>query len=542
MAILGSTGLVQLVTDIKNWVLGKIPTKVSDLTNDSGFLTTHNPIDSALSSTSTNAVQNNVINTALSGKAADTAVVHNTGNETVSGTKSFNSDLNLNYASTDVDDIVNSVAGSATLDNFVHMTGNETVNGIKSFPDGIITNVTGSATSATSDSLGNVISSTYGKLDAANTWAESNAYNRMVLLNSSSDVAEQFKQKLPKDVSVSSDALVRFNTLTDSEDHNVVVEALGHWASYVSKSITLQYKNDSTKQGTIDFRLDSDGYGVFYPQSPFECNLGNATNQWKSVYARSYYYNGTAWGLDQINVWTNRNILESWGFTIRENSIADSTPPSSDVGRSLIEVWNGSSTYWGGFGYRWCANGNSELVISLSNWNSNVQGYWEYKIGVNKAFNDLYFAPPHNLVNLGTSTSKWKTLNGVNPGALSFPNPNWDSIVDFSTALNDITKVAATASKFSWTAAVTGWMTIAWNTRNLTPPHRVAVYSTLSNHDGDSRYPIFATSFATSTPDWYLFSSFPVVEGVKYWFETSFSNTTDGIVYHAYILPCLGNV
>lgn len=46
-----------------------IPTKTSDLTNDSGFLTSHNPIDTALSSTSTNAVQNKVIHTALNGKA-----------------------------------------------------------------------------------------------------------------------------------------------------------------------------------------------------------------------------------------------------------------------------------------------------------------------------------------------------------------------------------------------------------------------------------------------------------------------------------------
>ena len=46
-----------------------IPTKTSDLTNNSGFLTSHNPVDDSLSSTSTNAVQNKVINTALNGKA-----------------------------------------------------------------------------------------------------------------------------------------------------------------------------------------------------------------------------------------------------------------------------------------------------------------------------------------------------------------------------------------------------------------------------------------------------------------------------------------
>ena len=88
MAKLGPTGLVQLLTDIKTWVLSKIPTKTSELTNDSGFLTTHNPIDSSLSSTSTNAVQNNVINTALSGKASSTHVHGNITNDGKLGTAS----------------------------------------------------------------------------------------------------------------------------------------------------------------------------------------------------------------------------------------------------------------------------------------------------------------------------------------------------------------------------------------------------------------------------------------------------------------------
>ena len=56
-----------------------IPTKTSDLTNDSGFLTSHNPIDSSLSSTSTNAVQNKVISNALDGKS-DTGHTHSLSN------------------------------------------------------------------------------------------------------------------------------------------------------------------------------------------------------------------------------------------------------------------------------------------------------------------------------------------------------------------------------------------------------------------------------------------------------------------------------
>ena len=119
--------------------------------------------------------------------------------------------------------------------------------------------------------------------NSVNVWTGNQTYTGMMILNSSSDVVEQFRQKLPKDVSTSSDALVRFNTLVDSAGHNVVVNSEGHWDTYVAKTISLKYKNDSTKQGSIEFRLRSDGTGLLYPQSPFECDLGNSYNKWKTL-------------------------------------------------------------------------------------------------------------------------------------------------------------------------------------------------------------------------------------------------------------------
>ena len=70
-----------------------VPTKTSELTNNSGFLTSHSPVDSSLGSTSTNAIQNKVVNATLNSKANDSAVVHKSGNETISGTKTFSSNI-----------------------------------------------------------------------------------------------------------------------------------------------------------------------------------------------------------------------------------------------------------------------------------------------------------------------------------------------------------------------------------------------------------------------------------------------------------------
>lgn len=57
-------------------------------------------VDSALSNSSTNAVQNSVIYTALSDKADDSDVVHLTGAETITGVKTFN-DIKANQIASD---------------------------------------------------------------------------------------------------------------------------------------------------------------------------------------------------------------------------------------------------------------------------------------------------------------------------------------------------------------------------------------------------------------------------------------------------------
>lgn len=70
---LDNNGLLYLWQKIKDYVTTKLPTKTSQLTNDSGFITSKDvpaaiTIDTSLSSSSTNPVQNKVINTALGTK------------------------------------------------------------------------------------------------------------------------------------------------------------------------------------------------------------------------------------------------------------------------------------------------------------------------------------------------------------------------------------------------------------------------------------------------------------------------------------------
>lgn len=72
-SFLDRDGVLYIWGKIKSFVADRIPTKTSQLTNDSGYITNADvpdatTIDSALSSSSSNPVQNKVINTALNAK------------------------------------------------------------------------------------------------------------------------------------------------------------------------------------------------------------------------------------------------------------------------------------------------------------------------------------------------------------------------------------------------------------------------------------------------------------------------------------------
>ena len=383
-------------------------------------------------------------------------VVHTSGDESVSGTKSFNSDLNLNYASTDVDDIVNSVAGSATLDNFVHMTGNETVNGIKSFPDGVIANVTGSATSATNDGSGNVITSTYGKLGAANTWTENNTFYKQVCLTKVNDTSLQSKNSRAElgETNLSGDTYTQISFEDKNGDNfgylRQVYGADGNNGfHFFVRNKFLNGVPDTT--GTVDYsyfglRLNPDKSkeAVFKASlrpydSTYAYNLGDATYQWNNLYAKNYYYNGVAWGLDKANVWTGDNTYST--SIIYQSNHALGNLPQSDNSQTALKINDSAGTNYlaqmatfqntDATGLRitirdkFDSNGFSPSGSNRNKYfnflqNAANQGYIRWDGYVNNSIIPL----ADNTYALGTSTNKWKTLNGINPGALSLPDGN----------------------------------------------------------------------------------------------------------------------
>lgn len=122
-----------------------------------------------------------------------------------------------------------------------------------------------------------------------------------------------------------------------------------------------------------------------------------------------------------------------------------------------------------------------------------------------------------NAYNLGTSTNKWKSFNGINPGALSLPVTALDNTYDISGDITDLT-----GGNNSITAARTGWIFV--KSDNAT---EISIENTTTGMGASDHSAAAAT----------LMVSIPVTSG-----ETLniIANCTS--IDKAYLLPCQGNV
>lgn len=311
-----------------------------------------------------------------------------------------------------------------------------------------------------------------------------------------------------------------------------------------STIMSINYANRTTGARDLTFRVyDSagnvNGAGVFkgannsYSFCSLDPNntisLGNSGNQWSSVYAQTYYYNGTAWGLDKDNVWTGVNTFSS---TLKQ---VDSTVTKGAIPQSDTTAF---SLYWGGtgvsslnnalFAQRGYINADGSTLYALyviENAAGGTHTQFGLKYDPNDTVNKRYaylrgdFRPyANNSFNLGTSTNKWKTLNGINPGALSFPN--------LASAINIASSITNTAGGDNfYTAPSDGWVSvIVVGTSNL------MVFAPSGNT-------IYYGSHAMS-PDneGYTWCSIPVPAGYRARIRVN------GTVNKALFLPCLGNV
>lgn len=145
---------------------------------------------------------------------------------------------------------------------------------------------------------------------------------------------------------------------------------------------------------------------------------------------------------------------DTYHFTL--TPYAKNTPPAST---SYHYIWFGGNTASQGFTNSWYSGYLEQRIYT----DGSVQGRWlirdtsESTLGIELFVNgsNKQFRPFQNgNTDLGTTNRKWKTLNGISPGALSLPS---------DTNITIDTTSFAWGSNFIFTPSVNGYLFISIN-------------------------------------------------------------------------------
>ena len=350
-----------------------------------------------------------------------------------------------------------------TNSDYVDLTTDQTAAGVKTFSDGIVGDVTGTASRSIADADGNTISSTYGKLASGNTWTGSNTFtgntflesafvrNTAIIPGSTPSSAQTITQTYAANsnatlgysrVVLYDTGVTTFEVATRNKFSNGALDQSG---TYTESKMSVGLDNT----GTGYFAITGKVKNSLTPFTNSTYTLGTSSYRWSSVYADSYYYGTTAWGLDKSNTWTDTQIIEQSTYAqlkLKNSTISlgDAIPSSLKTVGSV--VFTGSDNYNMGFiDLRDTAYGNTFVRILArqkydANGNRSASGTI-YESGLDIGIlNDktLYVSPTSNAAaKLGLSTAKWKSFNDINPGALGLPNK--DNKVNIASEFTNLT-------------------------------------------------------------------------------------------------------
>ena len=211
------------------------------------------------------------------------------------------------------------------------------------------------------------------------------------------------------------------NPPSTSAYHNLMfTDANGWWGGYLenvtdtsgNSTLALYVRNTNDIQSRVYLKSDINGSFSMYPLSNNVWNLGTSTNKWANVYAATF----------------NGNVTGEGALALQSKS-----------GTSRVYVRDDNASAY-------------PSSVNLYSMADNTE-YGVFLVGSN------FFPNINNRTNLGTSTNKWKTINGINPGALSLWSNNYISL---DTTGFDVT--ATTIGAF--TATVDGWAILSMSQKN----------------------------------------------------------------------------
>ena len=273
----------------------------------------------------------------------------------------------------------------------------------------------------------------------------------------------------------------------------------------------------------------------FIPSANNSYDLGSSSYQWNNLYAKNYYYNGTEFTNKFVTTDTAQTIS---GLKYFSSNILCKTPQTIDVSTNPAEIITGkgfqfvdNAQYWGDITPQWNTDGTFRIRIAMTNYNiSGTSTGWFCPIVLDLAKDgskvDIWSTHPNS--NLGTSTNKWKTLNGINPGALSLPDYNDTTYIDISGSIvppSGETEINKNLGFNEYTPPIDGWLSIRCDGATF-----LQIYRNNYNCPG-------ITSCNPSGAK--LVVTLPVRKNVTY--TIRIEKDSAGTEYYQ-LYPCLGNV
>lgn len=502
-----------------------IPTKTSDLTNDSNFVDTSNSaVASGITSAKVTSYDSHVADTDIHVTTADktkwnngvtqsyvfrysgTAVVPNSTiaystidntDNIKTGDKILDVDGKL-FEITAVDTTNQTVTvGSALIDlaldaNVVHTSGDETVGGQKTFSDDLL--IYNSDNSVDTPRL-NIKTSKYVKGDTTNT-----------------DTMR-----------------INFFDLNGNNVASVYANKNTSGSQYLSFQIYTTDNNDANITSTINYYISKSGDKSFVPYENGQISLGGSVRRWKSVFATNYYY-----GNDNVE-FSTKFVTTDTAQTITEiKTFANTIKSKKEIeltGNRLAYILPEFSASYSGLSL--CTY-NSNGAVKIGTWkvddNDNTKhvldtslGYLSVSTGSSNSVNIVYLTPKNTTNSkLGDSTNKWNEINGLTPSSLGMPVIDRTKYVDISGYFTN----TGTGEFNTYPVTANGWIFL-----------RLSTISSCQASVLDSNSNLLYGTTSSGGIEQILV---PVVTGTT--FQTQWATASTVVINKAVFIPCQGNI
>lgn len=205
-------------------------------------------------------------------------------------------------------------------------------------------------------------------------------------------------------------------------------------------------------QQRINFHAYRDGTGSFYPVRN-NVNLGTSAYQWNNAFAKTYYAEGVKIKSpsQEVGVIPSNSAVQTIEFRDKNDlqhgyiGLWDYSDGASEIQFNITDKFKDGAKD---------PTGTASSAFLSFGFKSNSDHFITFSGKVDNSIIPL----SNNLYSLGTSTNKWKSFNGVNPGALCFPE---GTLSNANTTFNpDLTDWLTDGTGFTITAQVTGWLHI----------------------------------------------------------------------------------